>query len=279
MGIRVALITGATDGIGKATARSLLRANWSIVITGRSPEKCKNTIDELEVEFPNSKVSYLVADLSQMSDVKRLASEFSADHDHLDLLLLNANSITQDHVRTKDGFEANFAIGYLGRTLLTWQLEPLLKKAQNPQVVHVVGLNLERINFDDPSTPEGFSSMKALGRWQWAVQVFSREYNRRVPSVAVNIYMPGLVKTKILANEPQPMRLFVQLANVFIGVPVPKAGDELASVIDELFSNNLRDSYYARKERKPARDLKDLPGDGAKLWALTQRLLTPWLAP
>ena len=124
----------------------------------------------------------------------------------------------------------------------------------------MVGLNLLRLDFDDPSSARGFSSMKALGRWQWAMQVFAREWNRRSP-VAMNIYMPGLVKTKILANEPQPMRLFVQIANVIMGVPVLRAGQELYTVIEDIRTQNRRDST-THEPSQSRRALKEQPGDG-----------------
>ncbi len=272
----IALITGATDGVGKATARQLLLEGWEVVVTGRSRAKCDATVDELRQSVSDAKVSALVADLSQMADVKALADAFVGAHERLDLLVLNANSISQEHKRTVDGFESNLAIGYFGRVLLTWRLESVLKKTPESQVLTVVGLNLERLDFADPSTANGFSAMKALGRWQWAMQVFVREWNRRKPNVAMNVYMPGLVKTKILANEPQPMRLFVQIAKFVVGVSVEASGKELAHVINEVKKNDQRDAYYARTKLQPARDLRETPQDGAQLWSLTERLLERW---
>ncbi len=272
---RLALITGGTDGIGKATARRLLADGWEVVVTGRSRDKGAATVAELQAALPAAKISVLVGDLSVMADVQRVAAEFVKSHERLDLLLLNANSITQAHTRTSEGFEANFAVGYLGRVLLAWALEDVLRRTTDSQVLTVVGLNLERLDLEDPSTPSGFSSMKALGRWQWAMQVFAREWNRRVP-VPMNVYMPGLVRTKILASEPQPMRLVVQLANALMGVPVPKAGDELALVAEQLRASRAKDAYYARTKRKPARNLRERPSDGASLWDLSERLLRPW---
>lgn len=275
--VRTAIITGATDGIGKATARRMLAEGWEVVVTGRSRDKSEATVAELRASLPTAKVSALVGDLSVMADVSRIAAEFLASHERLDLLLLNANAITQDHTRTSEGFEANLAVGYLGRVLLSWALEDVLRRTAGSQVLTVVGLNLERIDFEDPSTAKGFSSMKALGRWQWAMQIFAREWNRRIP-VPMNVYMPGLVKTKILASEPQPMRLVVQIVNAIVGVPVQKAGDELAWVAEQLRADRVKDAYYARTKRKPARNLREQPDDGSRLWELSERLLRPWRA-
>lgn len=272
-----ALVTGGTDGIGKGVARALLQAGWQVVIVGRNASRCAATVEDLKREAGSDAVSALVGDLSLMADVTRLAGEFRAHRHSLDLLLLNANSITQTHVLTAEGFEANLAIGYLGRALLTCALGDLLTVTPRSQVLSVVGLNLDRLDLTDPMTAAGFSSMKALGRWQWAAQLFARELTRRT-SLTMNAYMPGLVKTKILASEPQPMRFVVQLANLFMGLSVEQAAREVLDVVDQVARTGARDVYFARRKRKGARVLKDLPGDGEALWALTGRLLAPWLS-
>lgn len=276
---RVALITGATDGIGRATAHRLARDGWEVVVNGRSEPRCAATVDAIRADVPGARVSALVADLSDMGAVRELADRFAAAHDRLDLLLLNANSITQRHARTRDGFETNFAVGYLGRALLCRRLSALLRRTEGAAILSVVGLNLERLDFDDPIGARGFSSMKALGYWQWTVQVFARAWNERVPEVPMNTYMPGLVKTKILAHEPQPFRLFAQVATWLVGVSVERSGDELAQVVDAVRRDPVRDQYFARTTRKGLRELKERSGDRALLWARTEAWLAPWLGP
>lgn len=273
--MRVALVTGGTDGIGKATARRLAADGWEVVLTGRSAARCEAAVAEIQAAVNGAKVSALVGDLSRMGDVKQLAAAFRAAHERLDALVLNANAISQERVITADGFEQNHAIGYFGRALLAWALEDTMKATAGAQVLSVVGLNLDRVDFDDPTMGKRYSAGKALGRWQWAVQVFAREWNRRSP-VAMNVFMPGLVRTKILANEPQPMRAVVQLMNLIIGIPVEKSAAEVAAVLDDVARSGQRDGYYARAKRKPPRELKTLPGDGERLWEMTGRLLASY---
>jgi hypothetical protein len=119
--------------------------------------------------------------------------------------------------------------------------------------------------------------MKALGRWQWAVQLFAREWNR-LTKVPMNTFMPGLVKTKILANEPQPMRLFVNIAKFVMGVPVERSGAEVVSAVKQVTKGGHRDGYFSRTSFKGPRRLSEQPEDGARLWALATRLLQPWRA-
>lgn len=268
-----ALITGATDGIGRATAKVLAAAGWEVVVVGRSAERAEATLTELRAAVPGAAVSSLLADLERMDDVAALAAAVRARHDALDLLLLNANHVAQSHALTADGFERNLAIGFYGRSLLAWGLEDVLRATPGAQVLGVVGLNLERFDPDAPVTP--VSSMRALGRWQWAHQVFLRGWNARVP-VPANTYMPGLVRTKILAQEPQPMRWFVQLAQRVIGVPVDRGGAELAAVVDALRAAPARDAYFARTKRSEARALGEQPGDVERVWAHAERALARW---
>lgn len=268
---KVVLITGSTDGIGRATARRLAADGWRVGIVGRNPERCAATLAEIGGESRS-----FVADLSRMPDVRRLADEVGQAYERLDALVLNANTITQTRMLTPEGFEANLAIGYLGRALLSLTLQPLLQR-EGGQVLSVVGLDHQRLDLDDPHLANGFTARKGLMRWQWAAQVFVREWNQRGLPVA-STFMPGLVRTKILANEPQPMRAFVQLANLVIGIPVERSAEEVATVLDRVAREGLRDGYFARTKLAPPRDLKSTPADGTLLWKWTEQVLAPYLA-
>ena len=92
-------------------------------------------------------------------------------------------------------------------------------KATGSQVLSIIGLNRVRPDFDDLTMKMGFSGWKGLGRWLWAVDLWSREF-KKLNSIPVNLYMPGLVKTKILANEPQPMRALVKIMNLVMEISV-----------------------------------------------------------
>lgn len=275
---RVALLTGGTDGIGKAAAAVLLHQGWRVVLTGRNPQKCAATVAELQQTVPGAAVSALCGDLQVMADVARIADEFRSQHQHLDALILNANTITQTYERTAEGFERNFAVGYLGRALLALRLRDLLERTPGSRVISVVGLNLAPFDTTQAPTEQGFSSMKVLGQWQWAVQLFAREWARRVSQVGMATWMPGLVRTKILANEPQPMRIFVQIAQWIVGIPVEKSGRELAAAIEMVRNAAPGAAYVARTKDKGVRPLPEQPDDDAKLWQSTELALAPWLA-
>lgn len=276
--MKTALITGATDGIGKATASKLLSEGWEVVIVGRNPSKCAATVAELRAANGSQAVSAITADLSVMADVKGVAKTFLETHDRLDLLMLNANAITQERVLTVEGFESNFALGHLGRALLTWQLQEVLETTPDAQVMTVVGLNVERPDFNDLTMAQAFSAQSALACWQWSAQVFTSEFNLR-SRVPMNIYMPGLVKTKILANEPQPRRLLVKTLTAVVGISAERAARNVFSVMSQVTEKGARGETYAWKRQRKPLYLKLQQGDQQRLWEVTATCLAPFENP
>lgn len=270
---KIALITGATDGIGKAAAKKLLTEGWRVAIVGRNPQRCEATIAELQTY---GRISAIVADLTSMRETNRAVETFLCDHPSLDCLLLNANAIVHERIVTPEGFEANFALGYLSRALMTFKLEPMLQSTSNAHIMTVIGMNTARVDFEDLTIARNFSSGLALGRWQWATQVLAKQFSA-TSAVPMNVYMPGLVRTKILANEPQPMRFVVQMANLLMGIPVEKSAENIFSVMNDVTQNKRRGAHYEWDKLKPAPKLDMHPNDPSVLWDITRKLLAPYL--
>ncbi len=209
----------------------------------------------------------MVADLSLLAETRRACDEFLATHARLDVLLLNANAITQTRTLTAEGHEANLALGFLSRALMAQLLTPALEGAARPQILTVVGLNKQpHLDLDDLTMKRGFSGMKALGRWQWAMQIYAREWNVR-ERVPMNVYMPGIVKTKILGSEPNLLlRTLIKVVYAVRATTVDQSAEYIAGVVRDVEGNGRRDAYYSVKTLKARRDLEDGPGDQAALW-------------
>jgi hypothetical protein len=123
------------------------------------------------------------------------------------------------------------------------KLQDVMARTPSPQILSVVGLNTSELDYDDLTMKEGFSDGTALGRFQWAQHLFATEFNATF-SVPYNIYMPGLVRTKILRNEPQPMGTMVRLANRVIGIEATTAAENVRRVIEDVVQNHRKAVYY-----------------------------------
>lgn len=273
---KIALITGATDGIGKATARKLLLEDWEVVIIGRNSTKVTDTVNELRSGTQNNSISGITADLSIMPEVKSACEQFLNYYTRLDLLLLNANAISNERIITTEGNEKNFAIGYLSRVLMIKKLEKILESTPGSQILSVIGLDVKRPDFNDLTLKNHFTGRKGLTQWQWAINLFAKEYSIS-GKVPINLYMPGLVKTKILANEPQPMRALVRIMNLLIGLKPEKSADNIFKVINIIDNDKLNNATFSySKLRKPIK-LEIEPEDGERLLKITDEILNKYM--
>jgi len=150
----VILLTGATDGLGRRVARDLAAEGATVLVHGRSRERAEAAVREIGEETENDGLSYYLADLSSLAEVRRLAEEVSSDHERLDVLVNNAGigsgpSDGSNRRESKDGFELMFAVNYLSHFLLTNLLLPLLRGSAPVRIVNVASAGQAPIDFDD----------------------------------------------------------------------------------------------------------------------------------
>ena len=112
-------VTGATNGIGFETALSLSRMGAHVTIAGRNDSRCRDAQTRILEKCPSAKVDYLVADLSDLYQIRRMAVEYLDRHARLDILINNAGAIFFRRRTTTDGFEETFAVNHLSAFLLT----------------------------------------------------------------------------------------------------------------------------------------------------------------
>src|SRR5262249_7958654 len=132
---KVFLVTGATDGIGKAAAMAFARRGASMTIVGRNREKTERVLAELRAASGNKNLEILLCDLSRLADVKRAAEEFKAGHNRLDVLVNNAGATFRSPVLGPDGFELTFALNHLAYFQLTTSLLDLIRITPGARVV------------------------------------------------------------------------------------------------------------------------------------------------
>ncbi|MBK8557773.1 MAG: hypothetical protein IPL65_19415 [Lewinellaceae bacterium] len=131
-------------------------------------------------------------------------------------------------------------------------LEKVLENTTNSQILSVIGMDTQPLDFNDPTIKNNFTGRKGLGRWQWAMNLYATEYNR-TSKVPLNLYMPGLVKTKVLANEPQPMRAFVKLMNILMGITTEQSAENIFIVLNDIVSKKKKGTCYSWKKKEDFR--------------------------
>ena len=201
------LITGATNGIGKSAALELAKMGAEVVIVGRSESKTRRVLDELKQASGSDRLDMLVADLSSIEQIHRVADEFRARYDRLDVLLNNAGAIFPEYQESVDGLEMTFALNHISYFLLTHLLLDNLKEtAQAQGAARIVNVSSSAhtgarhgLRLDRPRDASAFSlfGAGAYGESKLANILFTYELARRLEGtgVSVNAVHPGLVAT------------------------------------------------------------------------------------
>jgi NAD(P)-dependent dehydrogenase (short-subunit alcohol dehydrogenase family) len=149
---RVAVVTGATSGLGRQTAAELARLGASVVLVGRNPEKTEAVLEQIRSETGNSKLRCEIADLSEMEQVRALAGRIEAP---IHILVNNAGVLLAERSETREGFETSFATNLLGHFLLT---NLLIDKLEAPaRIINVSsgGMYTQRVRVDDLEMKRG----------------------------------------------------------------------------------------------------------------------------
>jgi NAD(P)-dependent dehydrogenase (short-subunit alcohol dehydrogenase family) len=205
---RLAIVTGATGGLGYEAALALAKAGAEVVLTGRDDRKGAAAIEKISREVPHAKVSYQRLDLASLQSIAEFAQRMHS-RESLDLLINNSGVMALPHRQTTaDGFEMQFGTNYLGHFALTARLLPLLRRASGPRVVNVSSLAHRTgfIHFDDLQGARVYSPWKAYGQSKLATLMFALELQRRSDAKGWNLTStaahPGFARTGLFASGP-----------------------------------------------------------------------------
>ncbi len=172
---RTALVTGATDGVGRVVAKELGKQDWRVLVHGRNRERGEALVRE--IEQAGGKATFLAADLSSLADVRRLADAVKKGTGRLELLINNAGIGTTGaapgRLTSQDGHELRFAVNYLSGFLLTYLLMPLLKAAKPARIVNVSSAGQQAIDFDDVMLTRHYSGSAAYCQSKLAQIMFT----------------------------------------------------------------------------------------------------------
>lgn len=289
---RLAVVTGATGGLGYEIALALAAAGAEVVLAGRNDSKGAHALARLRAAHPSATVRFERLDLASLVSVAAFAETLLAAGRGIDLLVNNAGVMAppERHL-TVDGFELQFATNYLGHFALTARLLPLLLRVPGARVVNVSSLaaNLDLIDLTDLQSERAYVPFRTYGLTKLAVLMLALEFQRRSEAASWGVdgmaAHPGYARTDIIGNGPASRGLRATLWRTMKPVLLPLSPAAGPAALPILFAATAPDArgggFYGptgwRELRGPtgAARMPDLALDGsaaARLWDTSERL-------
>lgn len=284
---KTCLITGATQGIGRVTARELAPLGPHLLIVARDKKRGTELVDELKKSSGNPNIELFIADLSIQADVRRLAAEVMAKHKQLHLLLNNAGAVFTTRQLTPDGYETTFALNHLGYFLLTDLLLDLLKRTASEsgeaRIVNVASAAHQRVknglDFDDLMSERSYSTFDAYSRSKFANILFTYELARRIQASGVrglmaNCLHPGFVASGFGHNNGLLMSLAMKLASPFALSP-EEGAKTMIYLCKSPEVSGVTGKYFAKSREKRSNRASYDEAAARRLWELSEQLVRP----
>jgi len=270
---KVCVVTGATSGIGKATATALARLGAEVVLVGRDrgrTEAAVAAIGSVSASSPRAEI----ADLASLEQVRGLAGRL-AGLDRIDVLVNNAGLVLGERRITPDGFEHVLAVNHLAPFLLTSLLLPKLTASAPARVVTVTSdaHSAARLDLSDPNLERGWDSWRSYANSKLANILFTRELARRLDGTGVtaNCAHPGVVRTGFGRDARPLLKLGVTIARPFMASP-ERGADTIVYLASSPDVAGQTGGYYVKRQRRePSAAARD-DATAGRLWELSEKM-------
>ena len=267
---KVVLVTGATDGLGRALAAELARAGATVLVHGRDPGRIADTIKEVtaaaaEADEPaaGDRVRGYQADLSSLAGVRELADQVIAAEPRLEVLVNNAGiggDVPGGGARQEsaDGYELRFAVNYLATYALTRLLLPLLRASAPSRIVNVASIGQQAIDFSDVMLTKDYNGMRAYRQSKLAQVLFTFDLAAELDpdGVTVNALHPAtFMPTKIVSSPISTIAQGVEATMRLIAAPDAETGT--GRFYNSLNEGRASDQAYDLAARRQLRELSE----------------------
>jgi len=270
------VVTGASRGIGRETALALGRMGADLSLVVRDAGRGDAVAEEVRATSGGGDVDVFVADLSSMAEIRRVAAEFLAKHDTIDVIVNNAGVLLMDRQITKDGYEATFATNHLAYFLLTELLLDAVKKAPAGRIVNVASEAHHRgtIDFDDLMGEKSYAGWRAYGASKLANILFTSELARRLEGTGVttNSLHPGVIASGFALNNKGVVGTLWKLASPFLTSSENGAKTTIFLATDPSVAR-VSGKYFSKcKVKTPSREAREA-AVARRLWAVSEELV------
>lgn len=273
---KMCLVTGTSSGIGKVTARELAKLGASVVMVCRDRIKGEATQADMKAASGNDQVDLIVADLSQLAEVRRVADEFKERYRYLHVLINNAGGINAERKVTPDGLEYTFATNYLAPFLLTDLLLDVLKASAPSRIVNVSSVAHTRgtIDFADLQGEHRYSFTKAYGQSKLAQILFTYELAERLngTGVTVNALHPGVVSSNFNNGMRGIPRIIGAVIYALMGISAEKGAQTTLYLATSPDVAGVNGKYFVNCKAVPSSQRSYDSAVRQRLWRVSEEL-------
>ena len=278
---RVAVVTGASSGIGKETAKALAAQGWRVIAIGRDPGRSAAAEEEIRAASGGGKVDMIQADLALMAQAARAARDIAALTDRIDVLVNNAGGMAKSKVMTSEGFEENFAGNHLGPFLLTIRLLPLLRRAAAaaPQgSVRIINTSsdasemIRGLPWDDLEMRENYSPGAAYCHAKLANVLFARGLARRLAAdgIVAHAMHPGTVDSNFITHADERTQARIR---TFEAQSPAQGADTLIWLATAEEPGKSSGGYFYQRKPRAANPVVDDDAYVDRLWEESEKLI------
>jgi NAD(P)-dependent dehydrogenase (short-subunit alcohol dehydrogenase family) len=276
MPIKTTVITGATSGIGKATATALAAQDHAVYLLVRNIIKGEAVRQEIVTQTGNKHVYVIKCDLADLQSVREAAAELSQKLMAINILINNAGAGFSERQVSKDGFEMTFATNHLGHFLLTTSLMPLLERGQ-ARIINVSseGHKLGKPNFDDLQSAQKYSAVKAYGMAKLFNVYFARSLAQKFSNKGIRAFSlhPGAVNSGFADKLKGFEKTLMKLARPFM-ITSEQGAETSIYLATAPRLDQFNGRYFKKKKvAKTATIVQDAAAQ-EKLWQISDKLIS-----
>jgi len=280
MPIKTTVITGATSGIGKATAMALAAQDHEVYLLVRNIIKGEAVKQEIIAETGNKHVHVIKCDLADLQSVRDAAAELSQKLTAINVLINNAGAGFSERGVSKDGFEMTFTTNHLGHFLLTTNLIPLFERGQ-ARIINVSseGHKIGKPNFDDLQSAHRYSSFKAYGMAKLFNIYFTQSLAQKFADKGVLAFSlhPGVVNSSFIEGLNGFDKILMKMARPFM-ITSQQGAETSIYLATEPGLDKFNGCYFKKKKlAKTSPIAQDLAAQ-EKLWQISEKLISKSVA-
>lgn len=268
---KICIITGATSGIGRETAKELAKKGAILVLPIRDSLKGDILKDEILEQVPDAQLDFMHCDLASFASIREFATAFKKKYNNLHVLINNAGIWETKKNLTSDGIEKNFAVNHLAPFLLTNLLLDTIKASAPSRIVNVASdaHKQGKINFSDLEFEKKYSTLGSYAQSKLANILFTKKLSQKLKGTGVttNCLHPGVVSTNLFDKMP---KLLMGAMNLFMISPQKGAQTTLFLATSPQVEHVSGEYFAKSKSKKPApQALRQDTAD--KLWEISEK--------